>query len=276
MQIIASRGSDTFTFDDLVSGVVIQRYEGFEYPSIRPVIDDFAAFDGAQFIDSKFGRRVISWSGIFLGLDNTAMWALRRAFLKVIGQGSLVRLKFTTYDGLPLQVDGIVTRFIAPYSMGVNAYMVEMTCPDWRLSGQDLLTVNTSTTNFMGGETIPATVPSTLAIGATVVTSATNSGNERSTPVFKVYGPGTNFTVQNADTGEMFLLSTTLQAGEWIEVDVAARTVKLAGSQNVFSVFSGDWVEFVPGNNTLIFNAQTGGDTGTNLVVSYRDAYRGI
>lgn len=276
MQITVTRGSNTFTFDDLATGAVLKSFEGFEYPSVRPTIEDFANWDGAQFIDSKFGRRVLAWTGEFLGINNAAMMAMRRSFLNVIAQGALVHVHFTTYDGVPLEVDGIVTNFKAPYTVGVNAYMVELTCPDWRLLGQTLLNTTTGTTNFMGGETIPATVPSTLAVGATVVASATNSGNERSTPVFKVYGPGTNFTVQNMATGEYFLLSTTLQAGEWIEVDVAARTVKLGGSQNAFSVFTGDWIELEPGNNTIMFVAQTGGTVDTLLQVSFRDAYRGI
>jgi hypothetical protein len=276
MQIIATSGANTFTFDDLSTGVVIQSFEGFEYPSVRQIIDDYVGRDGAQFLDSKFGRRALAWSGEFLGGNNANMWKLRRDFLNVIKQGAMVNLKFTTYDGIPLQVDGIVAKFVAPYSMSVNAYMVEVICPDWRFSGQSLLEVNTGTVDFVGGETIPATLPSTLVVGSTTLTSATNPGNERSTPVFRIYGPGTNFTVQNATTGKLFLLSFTLQTGEWVDVDVQARTVKLGANQNAFYSFSGDWIELEPGTNELRFNAQTGGDENTLLVVSYFDAYRGI
>lgn len=267
-----------FDFDnDIAAGAVIERHEGFEWSSVRHVLEEVPSRDGAIFIDSKFGARSFGWEGTFLSTTADEVLAMRRNFLKVCTQGELKTIKVNTYDGLALQINAIITKVLAPYTRGVQHYLVEALAADFRLYSQALQSQSTSPTTSTGGTAIPTPVPLSLAFtGGVPKLQIANNGNIYTPPVFRISGPGTNFVVQNLTTGEQFNLTITLNDGEYVDIDVLNRTVTKGTNQNVFGAFSGDWITLRPGNNQIHFNLTSGSGANTTLRVQWRHAYLGV
>jgi hypothetical protein len=112
--------------------------------------------------------------------------------------------------------------------------------------------------------------------GATLAVSAPNSGNYPSPPLIRVLGPATSIQLTNAATDEsLFLEGMSLSAGEWVEVDFAARTAVREDGTNVYDrvAFPGSkWWSLVPGSNTVQLWA-TGTDDTTGIDVVSRAVF---
>ena len=264
-----------FIFYDNANGVILRDFEGFEHPEIRPVIENIAGVGGGAYITSRFGSRVISWSGDLVG-DPATIFTLRRQMLAPFTQeGTLKLIKFTTYDDLLLQCEAEIIKVVAPYTHSIHNYLIEAKCPDWRFFSQNLYTYLTGETTVLGGMAIPAKVPYDLQAGINS-NNLFNVGTEISDPIFTITGPGTGFTVGNTTTGESFYIDLTLTGTDSIVVDIAERTVMQNTIFNVFSNFTGDFWRLVPGNNNLRFVINSGANSNTKLSVQYRAAYNGI
>ncbi len=223
--------------------------EGFEYPTTRPVIEDISGPQSSIYITSKFGRRRLSWQGVIS--DNVL--ANRRNLILAARQGNLKTIKFTTCDDLALQAEVEIDKLLMPYKLGRNVVLVEAVAPDWRFYSQ---TEHVNNSND-ASQTIE------------------NLGNEVSEPVFKINGPFTSVTIGNLMTSEEMVITYTITAGHYIEVDVKNRTIKYDGDTSIFSAFAGEFVNLIPSDNILQFS-KTGGGSGNSLVTTWRDAYAGI
>ena len=270
--IIVSNGSQQFTFHDNQSGTILREFEGFEFPTTRPVIEDIPARGGALYIGSQFGRRRLSWSG---DLVSDTVYNLRRQLLAPMEVGALKTLKFTTYDDLELQTQIEIQRILMPYTHMVHTYLVEAIAPDYRFYSQAEYSENTVITEAQGGMAIKAPIPAPIGGGSSVDFILANSGTIATLPVFTIRGPGTDFIVQNTTTGKRFDLDLTLGSAETVTINTQRRTA-FKGNQNVFGSFSGDWMELATGNNRIVFNAVSGFSSNTRLTVTWRDAYIGI
>lgn len=239
-----------FTFYDNSDDTILRQFSGFEFSDIRPQLVEL--IDRATYITAKHDKRRLSWQGDLLG----DVFDKRRDMLSVMRQtGDLKLLKFVTYDDLELQVEAEIIKVVNPYNHKVHSFMVEAVSPDWRFYSQDLHTDELS---------------------ANSVDDVVNSGNEWTSPVYKITGPGTDFSVQNNLTDDSFLVEYTLGAGEYIEVDVYERSVKLNGITNIYRYFSGDFARLKAGTNEYSFMVASGNTGDTKLEVIYRDAYRGV
>lgn len=272
-----TNGSDSFTWDNSITGSVLQDFEGFEYSEVRDVIESIPGREGALYINALFGRRRLSWSGEYLGDDEDQVFTLRRNASKVLQPGSLKTLEFTTYDSLDLQAEVEVVGYTAPYKKAVNRYKVECVAPDPRFYSQTLQTSNTSETTSQGGLSIPTAIPASFSdTGGSGPVIVNNGGTVASPPTLTITGPGTNFTIQNITTGKTMKLNTTLSSGETVVFDVVDRTVTKGSNQNLYGSFSGSWWELEPGDNEINFQASSGSDSDTNLKIEFRDAYIGV
>lgn len=269
---------NTFAFDNLIAGTVINQYEGFEFAETRPVIEDIPNNDGASYITSQFGRRRLSWSGEILYDNDDAAKAARRNLQWVCRQGSLKTMTFTTYDSLTLQAEVEIINLIMPYKKGRNAFQIEAVAPDFRFYSQTLSSQNTQVTTGSSGFALPTALPLSFTDSGTGTSPLTisNGGNIDTYPTLTITGPGTNFVIQNISTGEKLEWNSSLSAGETVVIDTLNRTVLQGGTTNVYGSFDGDWLKLQPGSNTFHFNASSGTDSNTLLTVAYRDAYNGI
>lgn len=246
----------TFTFYDNAGGTILREFEGFEYPVVRESIEDVSGPRSAVYVTSKFGRRRFSWSG---DIVSDTVFTVRRQIAGVLRQlGSMKLIQFTTYDDLALQCEAEIVKLLNPYNHKIHTFLIEAIAPDWRFFSQALHT-NTS-----------------VAVEQTVE----NAGNEATHPTYRINGPFTSVTLTNLSTGDEFTIEgdgyTEVAAdGEYVEVDTLNRTVKLNGVTSIFSQFVGDFFMLVPGENVLQY-VPVGGDAGTTLVTTWRDAYNGI
>lgn len=253
-----------FVFEDLI-------LTGFEYPTVINSIEDISGRNGALYINSKFGRRRLSWQGLL----KEDVLVNRRSLERALRAGALKTLQFETCDGLALQVQVEVESLEMPYYLGRTKYLIEAVAPDYRFVGQTLHEFETTETVLHGGAQIPATIPMSLSSGSALANTINNLGSEYADPIFIIHGAGTNFIVRNQTTEEQFVLDYNLGTNDYIEVDVVNRTVLLNGLTSIYSSLEGSFWQLAPGVNTIGFNT-IGDDGNTLLTIQYRDSYLGI
>lgn len=262
--ITIENGSNQFVCSD------IGNLEGFESPDTIIVVEDVAKLFGAKYITSKYGKRRFSWRGLL----KEDMLESRRDLIAACDARSEALIKFTTCDGLALQIPAVL-KLVAPYRLGKQTYLVEAIAADSRFVGQTLNEFETAQTVISGGAQIPATIPMSLYSSAVVSNVVVNDGNAEADPVFIIHGSGTHFTIGNQTTDQEFQIEYTLGSDDYIEVDVANRTVLLNGETSIYSYLEGDFWTLQPGNNTIRF-VVTGADENTLLTIQSRDSYIGI
>lgn len=269
MEDITIIGNDvTFVCEDIADP------EGFEFPTVRSVYIDPPNQEGSLYINSLAGARIVAWRGLI----KTDIPTKRRELAAACYPGSLKTIKFTSCDGIEMQAFGEIEKFMNPYSNRRHPYLVEFKIPDPRFYSQTLNTLNTGITEAEGGTPIPTPIPAPIGGGSSLNFVIANAGNVYSKPKFIIRGPGTNFLIQNIDTGQKINLNLTLLSNETVEIDTADNSV-FKGSTPVFGSAirtpSGEWIKLVPGNNRIVFNAQSGYTNNTRLTIEWRDAYGG-
>lgn len=277
--IIEQQDNRQYTLYNVGEHNVIREFEGFEFAEVRPSIDLVAGDYGAVYVNSKYGRRRMGIRGDFTGTD---IFNQRRLLNRALRQTGTIKLvKFTTYDDLLLQCEAEVAKLVNPYTHKIHTFLIELIAPDWRFYSQTLKSNNIAQTSIIGGASIPAAIPMSIA-SPTATDSAlsniiTNDGNEKTDPVITIHGPGTFFTIGNVTLDEEFTLDTTLNDTDEVVIDIKTRTVVKNGTTNLYGDFDGDFWSIAPGQNELRFLINSGLELGvTNLNVAFRDAYNGI
>lgn len=244
--------------------------EGWEWPDTVYVSQSIAGQRPPVFISSKKGRRRFSISG----LDRDC---LRNEMIKALNvDGNLKLIEFTTLDGLELQTYAEVLSLKNPYHALTKPFLIELEAHDPNFYTQELFSLETGITDLGGGASIPTAIPMNFSATGTARPVINNGGNTASSPEFVIHGPGTDFTVQNITTGELFTLDITLVAGEIVTISTLNHTVIKGTNTNVFGLFSGDFFKLAVGNNEIHFDAVSGSSDATKLVINYRHAYAGI
>jgi phage-related protein len=105
-----------------------------------------------------------------------------------------------------------------------------------------------------------------------------NSGNETAYPIIRVWGAITDPEIINITTGKRFKFTTTVPAGNYLEIDTLMHTVFLNGDL-LYSKYGtmdnaiSNWWGLAPGDNLigLVAGAYTG--DGIRADFYYRDAW---
>lgn len=153
------------------------------------------------------------------------------------------------------QSDDVLTNWLMT---NIGSWSIQVEATDWRKFGASLTGV-TKLPSTTGGLTVPFTVPFT--INATTVTgqvSLTNPGNESGPVVLRIDGPCVGPVVTHQPSGRVLAFSSSLalQAGEFLLIDMDARTVLANGQSNRAGyITSRGWSPFRPGVNTWSFTA---------------------
>lgn len=246
-----NNGSIEFDFFDNASGTILRSFTGFEYPDVLSSIEDVAGKGGAHYVNSKFGRRRLSFQGDLVGTDK---FSQRREVLAILRQrGALKLFEVTTYDDLLLQFEAEVVRLTMPYTHQIHTFLFELIAPDWRFYSQ---------------------VEETEEIDPASSIEVVNDGNEITDPEFTIIGPASDIVVTNLSSGEAFSLDITLTGSDTVVIDTVNKTVKV-NDVDQYSIFSGDFFSLEPGINDISF-AATGYDGITKLSVKFRHAYLGV
>ena len=127
------------------------------------------------------------------------------------------------------------------------------------------------------GWTIPLTIPLTLVASSGGIATVTNSGDwNHATPTLQVYGPITNPNVVNVDKQERLVFSGSIGSGDYWEIDLDRRTVKLngTGASQLGNIDSDQSIWFtVSTGETDLQLTGSGFDSATKLRVLMRSAY---
>lgn len=140
----------------------------------------------------------------------------------------------------------------------IAGYSFQVVALDGRKLSNEL-SQSTALPMSLGGLTVPFTVPYTIA--ATQVSGQValeNTGNQTGPVRLRIDGPCAGPVVTHVSTGRslIFASSLVLNAGEWLDIDMDARTVLANGQSNRRQyVTSAGWSGFTPGVNTWAFTA---------------------
>lgn len=140
----------------------------------------------------------------------------------------------------------------------VATWALGLVADDPRKMG-DELTASTGLPSSSGGLVVPFAVPFSVdAVTNSGQVSLENIGNESGPVVLRIDGPCTGPVITHVGSGLalVFASSLVLGAGEWLTVDMEARSVMAndQASRNGY-VISRGWSNFTPGQNTWAFTA---------------------
>lgn len=158
----------------------------------------------------------------------------------------------------------------------VLAYQAQFAGSDPRAYSQTLVTVVGAVLSAAGGGlTFPFRFPFKFASSGGGTVAFTNAGNRPTPPIFRIYGMAVNPQIVDLASQKRISLLGTIGAGDYLELDVLGRTVKLNGSisrQNFYDAANSQWFELSPG--VTILQLVAGSFDGTaRLDVLGRSAY---
>ena len=208
----------------------------------------------------------------------TEFRVLAGTMLETLDEGAAL-LKWTEDGGLSLQASvKLFGEFEPPIEVGPNllAYQAQLFAEDPRAYSQDLSTSTGGTlTNAPGGWAWPETPPIVFSLSAGGTTAVNNLGNRPTPPVFRVYGQCVNPQILLVGTTKRIALTGTIGAGDYLEVDVANRSITINGTspaQNFLDASGTSWYDLPKGTSTIQLLAPTF-DAGARCDVEYRSAY---
>ncbi len=261
------------------SAFVLSDVDGLDSPEVRTDVEDLPEQDGAVAGSFFLGSRPIVLTGRIkadtVADRNAAIATLSRASLALRADAVL---QFQP-DGMPaLQVHVRRQQRLLVGGGYVKEFQLQLVAADPRIYSQLLNTVGATGTTSTTGAAFPLVFPVNFGggSGGTVNLNAANAGNVGAPPVLKVTGPVTNPQVTNSTTGEsLYLDNLDLVAGEYVTVDVAARTVAKSDGANLYARVrfpDSAWWLLAPGTNLIQLWAAAS-SAGVQLDVSWRDSW---
>lgn len=267
----------TVVFNDGTSGLWLEDITGFDSPNVRTNIEDLPEADGAIAGDSYYGARPVTMSGQIVSSSpanrNTVIVSLNRA-ARALRSDLTLKSQPTGLPAMQATARLENLRITGGYA---KRFLISLTCPDHRYYSQTLTTV-TGLAGASPGVPWPIVWPADWGSGTIsgVSVVASNQGNIATPPRIRVWGPCTNPTVTNVRVGMSMQVSPlTLVSGEYVDIDVSARTVTHSNGTNLYDklvVPPSRWWEIEPGGNTVQAIA-TSFSTGFELTLTYRDAW---
>lgn len=255
------------------------------FPVVRGVVDDRPDADGTDDTTVYFGSRAVSLSMVVQsGGGFTKQENLDRV-VRFMSPRLRPELRYVLEEGgderrVVLRAANVAAPLVAPHWLSAQRALLSWVAPD---GVQELAVEETglleAAQDIEAGRVYPLTFnreyPESTPIG---VATVTNAGNAPTYPTIECYGPCTNPRVENQTAGLQFeLVDLTLAAGEFVEIDMRARTVLLNGLSNQSRYDRVDfatsmWWPLLPGDNTLRYYPETF-DTGAEAIVRYRSAW---
>lgn len=177
---------------------------------------------------------------------------------------------------LAYQTGELIPFWVSPTTV---EWSFQVASDDWRKFGTPM-SGSTTLPSTTGGLAIPASglaLPFSInAVSVTGQVNLVNPGNDSGPVVLRVDGPCAGPEIIHVSTGASlkFASSLVLLKGEWLEVDMEARTAKANGQVSRAGwITSRGWSQFDPGPNTWTFNASTYDPTAT-LTATATPAWR--
>lgn len=252
---------------------------GFESPVVDIASYPLAGAHGIKVVRGLWRERRAHL--VFALRESTvaAYGTLRRAFIGAwdLPRNGVTTIPFTTSDGKNLEMSAMLRNSIdggfSPGEVTTGKMRVELVIPDPNFYGQTTNETNI-TTPVAGGIDLPTALPFDFVLNGGVAT-ITNSGNGVSYPTIRVSGPATNPHIKNTTLNKTLIITATIAAGSYVDINMRNQTVLLNGATNYLYLTSGDYWWLQSGANTVNFSADDN-DPAANLRVQWQDAYLGI
>lgn len=268
-------GTDTLQLDDSEGIVVTDLDLGF--PAVRAVTDVRADADGMYDSTAYFGERVVAMTvqadgnGLITQWDKLSRFLRpsRRPYLYFTVDGSARRIRLR-----PSNRSSVLTAPAAVFTA-----QLQWVAPDGVMEAASVTEVTAFATS--GGEdgrqydlTFDREYADISPVGAV---SVTNVGSATVWPVLRLYGPATNPIVEDLTNDRQLRFVTGLTAGQFLEVNIRDRTVRLNGlvSQNRYQTLdfvSSTWFGVDPGTITLRYRPEVA-SSPSRAIVTYRTAW---
>lgn len=271
------------------SGIVLGEFdpEGVEWtwsgndpwspsPAPREVVGDRETGHGSWDATSYYGPRTLPVDGLAYGSHETLHRAKHRLMAACSVSPFLFRVIEPGFDRQAMVRRGGEVLWTEDTPTKAS-WSVALYQPDPFIYGTAIHEASTGLPESTGGLTWPlawgATWDSTVASGHM---TAHNEGTVEAFPVFRVYGPLSDFGVVHLNAGHVLSVSNpvgeTLAAGEFIELDMATRRVLLMGTGSRRSWVSGRFFGLPPGDSDIGFTSSTPNTTAL-VTMTWRDTY---
>lgn len=126
-----------------------------------------------------------------------------------------------------------------------------------------------------GGLSFPEAFPWTFTGSAGGQVTVDNNGTATAYPVLRIYGAATTPTITELTSGKQLAFTGSVGAGDYLEIDLFERTVKLNGLTNrlnLLDIAASQWFG-IPVGETILRMAAGTYDASARLDVVMRDAY---
>lgn len=157
----------------------------------------------------------------------------------------------------------------------VLRYQAHLRLDDPRGYTQALVTATGGTLALGGGATFARTIPVTFDPSAGGTVAVNNTGTRPTPPVLRVYGYCTSPQIVLIDADARIALTGAVAPGDYLEIDVQARTVRLNGTspaQGMVNSADTTWFDLPRGTSTIQLLAGAN-DAVARCDVLYRPAY---
>lgn len=277
---VPKSSSGNFTIGDAYCR--LHRAEGFGSPKTRIVGDDYPTDQGSRLISQYYDRRRVVLGGVLVKDTAANLLSYKREMADAFSFLNAVKTILATLsDSTTIQFYAIAASELRivqePGMVTMARWEIELDLLDPLLYSQTLHSDTGYVTTIEGGAEVPATIPMELSGGITNELNITNAGNARVWPdTFQIHGPGTNFAIKNRTRDLTLNFDTTVDDGDYIDIDFKNRTALLNGLTNVYGYISGDFWDIAIGTNVITLQVGSGSDAGTRIEISWRDAYWGV
>jgi hypothetical protein len=247
----------------------IQRVEGMDDPDVKDDREELAGMDGEVPLDAFYKGRTLSLVGRIEAHTPYKLDDMREALAR--GFGPLVEQELRFVDPLGLSRDYYImcrksSKIVWADELKDYNYYTDFMIP-LRASNPRKLKVITAVW--------VDPLPNNTIMTNRVVFSPGNQGSATAQPVIRLTGGlGGTITVRNNTNGQQFQISGGVAAGTWIEINTAKRTVKNQLGASVKSKFSGQYIEYEPGQtNQILLSTTAIGSGAPEISTTHQDSY---
>lgn len=250
-------------------GIAVESFD-LGFPEVRRVAELRPNGNGTIDTTAYFGARAVSISATLLGATPSARRIVLDRLKSFCVPARRPYLVYVSDDGDERQLRLVVDQLGAPVTAGALARVqVAWRAPDGVSYSTQL---DTGAVNPGGGTEegrsygvdrgYDRTYPAYFGPGSVQIV---NAGTIDTDPVLRVFGPVTDPVIENETLGkELRFVGLTVVGGEYVEIDVAARTVRsnsdpspAANRYGTLDFAWSDWWSLAPGLNVLRFAAAT-------------------
>lgn len=259
--------------------ITLREASGFSSPAIRNAERDFAGNHGIIDYPSFIGKRVITLSGDIVARTDEAMREAIRTLQVAFSLPAVYTVSETGYRELKWETQGGQDKFKCTAKIQSlpridkptkaqqrRVFFIQLKCEDPRLYSQDVLTVNLKKTWEQAGITLPNYLPVKLGSISVYRMNLVNEGNFGSAPTIRIMGPAINPRITNATYQTSMFFNTTLEEGEYLDIDVFSHSVRDQDGDNRINDVgaTAQWIWLQPGDNYIDFtdDRPTGLETG--------------